>query len=88
MKNKYNNQHTSLFFKIENLVKLCLHKNYNILNIKSRKLNAQFIDSFKVIERINCLTYRLKLFNIMKIHNIIFIAHLKFTHFSFNDFYK
>ena len=40
MKNKYNNQYTFLFFKIENLVKLYLHKNYNILNIKLKKLNT------------------------------------------------
>ena len=88
MKNKYNSQHTFLFFKIENLVKLHLYKNYNILNIKLRKLNTQFINLFKIIEKINYLTYKLKLFNIMKIYNVIFIAHLKSVHCLFNNFYK
>ena len=88
MKNKYDNQHISLFFKIEDLVKLYLHKNYNILNIKLRKLSAQFIDSFKIIKKINCLTYKLKLFNTIKIHNVIFITYLKFVHCLFDDFYK
>ena len=88
MKNKYDSQHTSLFFKIKDLVKLCLHKDYNILDIKLRKLNTQFVSLFKVIKRIDCLTYKLKLFNIMRIHNVIFIAHLKSAYCSFNDFYK
>ena len=88
MKNKYDSQHTSLFFKIEDLVKLHLHKSYNILNIKLRKLSTQFVDSFKVIERIDCLAYRLKLFNTMRIHNVIFIAHLKSAHCSFDDSHK
>ena len=88
MKNKYNNQHIFLFFKIEDFVKLCLHKNYNVLNIKLKKLNVQFINLFKFIKKINYLTYKLKLFNTMKIHNVIFIIYLKFVHCLFNDFYK
>ena len=32
---------------------------------------------FKILERIEHLTYRLKLFINMKIYNVIFIAHLK-----------
>ena len=54
MKNKYNSQHTFLFFKIEDFIKLHLHKSYNVLNIKLRKLSIQFINLFKVIKRIRC----------------------------------
>ena len=35
------------------------------------------IRSFKILERIKHLIYRLKLFANMKIHDVIFITHLK-----------
>ena len=35
------------------------------------------IKSFKILERIERFIYRLKLFINMKIHDVIFIAHLK-----------
>ena len=88
MKNKYNNQHTLLFFKIKDFIKLCLYKDYNILNIKLRKLSMQFVNLFKIIKRINCLAYKLELLNMMRIHNVIFIAYLKSVYNLSDNSYK
>ena len=58
-------------------MKLRLYKDYNILDIISHKIEAQFINLFEVTKRINKLAYRLKLLNNIKIYNVIFVAMLK-----------
>ena len=55
------------------------HKNYKVFAIISKKIESQLIKSFKIFEKIERLTYRVKLPVNMKIHNVIFIAHLKST---------
>ena len=54
-----------------------LHKNYKVSIIISKKIKSQLIKLFKILERIERLIYRMKLPVNMKIHNVIFIAHLK-----------
>ena len=67
MKTKYHydRKHHSLFLKIENYDLLRLHREYEILFIKqfNFKFSQQYIGFFKVIERIERLAYKLKLFN-------------------------
>ena len=54
-----------------------LYKNYKILIITSKKIRLELIRLFKIFERIERLTYRMKLSINIKIHDVIFIAHLK-----------
>ena len=77
MKKIYNTRHQFIFFKIKNLINLRFHKGYRVFVITSKKIRSQLIRSFKILERIEHLIYRLKLSINMKIHNVISIAHLK-----------
>ena len=77
MKKYYDDRHKSKFFSVENMINLQLHHRYTILSIQNRKIEQQFIDSFRIIKRIEHLIYRLKLPSHWRIHNIIFIAHLE-----------
>ena len=77
MKKYYDNRHKSKFFNIEDMINLQLHHRYTILSIQNKKIEQQFIDSFRVKKRIEHLVYRLKLFLHWRIHNIIFIVRLK-----------
>ena len=77
IKEYYNDKHKVKFFKISNMINLQLHWEYTVLSIQNKKIKQQFIDSFKIIERIKCLIYRLNLSPHWCIHNIISIAHLK-----------
>ena len=43
---------------------------------------------FKILERIERLAYRMKLFVNMKIHDVIFITHLKPAIDSIEDLYR
>ena len=77
MKKIYNARHQFIFFKIENLINLRLHKNYKVSIITSKKIESQLIRLFKILEKIERLIYRLKLSINMKIYNVIFIVYLK-----------
>ena len=77
MKEYYNNRHKLKFFKVSNMINLQLHQRYTILSIQNKKIEQQFVSSFRVKERIEHLIYRLELPSHWWIHNIISIAHLK-----------
>ncbi len=59
MKYYYNWKHKSLYFKIEDLINLCLHKSYMLLNLKkkNKKLRQQFVNLLKVLNCIEKLIY-------------------------------
>ena len=88
MKEYYDARYLSKFFDINDLINLKFPKNYQILIIKSKKIGSQFIDSFRVIEYIERLVYRLDFFDNMRIHDIIFIVYLEFVINFDDDFYK
>jgi hypothetical protein len=44
---------------------------------RNSSFKTKKIESFKIIRKIKDLTYKLKLLMYIKIHNIIFIKHLK-----------
>ena len=77
MKKIYDTRHQFIFFKIEDLVNLRLHRGYKVSVIISKKIGSQLIRSFKILERIERLAYRMELPVNMKIHNVISIAHLE-----------
>ena len=77
MKKVYDMRHQFIFFKVKNLINLRLYKDYKVFIIISKKIKSQLIRSFKIFERIERLTYRVKLSVNMKIHDVIFITHLK-----------
>ena len=60
------------------MINLRLYKNYRIFIIISKKINSQLINFFRISKRIERLIYRFDLLNNMKIHDIVFIIHLKF----------
>jgi len=47
------------------------------LSLRSSSLNAKKIESFKIIRKIEDLTYKLELLSHIKIHNVIFVKHLE-----------
>jgi hypothetical protein len=63
MQNKthYDRRHTSLFLKVEEWVLLRLHHEYFVSSFKNmtKKIFAQYIEFFRIIQRIERLIYRL-----------------------------
>ena len=86
-KRRYDQIHINIQFKIKNCVFFELCFDYIIFDLNNYKLNQQRVDSFKIIEKINTLTYRFELSFVMQIHFVIFITQLKFASLSNNDSY-
>ena len=86
----YDRKHQFLFMKIDDYALIKLHHDYNIstIEILDKKLSQQYIDSFKIFEKIDNLTYRLKFSNHWRIHFVLFIIQLKFVFSSMNDFFN
>ena len=57
----YDRKHQSMYFDVENYALLRLHRDYNIFFAKFKKLNQQYVNSFRVAEKIKQLTYHLKI---------------------------
>jgi hypothetical protein len=91
MQNKahYDRRHTSLFLKIDEWVLLRLHHEYFISRSKNmtKKIFTQYIESFKIIQRIKRLIYRLDISSDWKIHSVFFVTQLKLASNSANDSY-
>ena len=87
MKKVYNARHLFIFFKVKDLVNLRIYKNYKVFIITSKKIRSQLIRLFKIFKRIKRLTYRVKLFINIKIHDVIFITDLKSIIDSVEDSY-
>lgn len=62
---------------VGDLFNLRLHRGYRVPAIKSKKLGPQLVGPFPVIERIGRLVYRLRLPPMMRIHDVISVAHLE-----------
>ena len=62
-KSHYDHRHSFLFFKKKKMTLLKLHYKYDVsltLNI-FKKLTQQFVNSFKIIAKIDRLTYKLNI---------------------------
>ena len=86
----YDRKHQLLFMKIDDYVLIRLHHDYNIsiIEVFDKKLSQQYVDFFKIIEKIDNLTYRLKLSNHWRIHFVLFVIQLKSVFSSMNDFFN
>jgi hypothetical protein len=89
MQNKahYDRRHTSLFLKIDEWVLLRFHYEYFISSSKdmTKKVFAQYINLFKIIQRIERLIYRLSVSFDWKIHSVFFVVQLKSVSDSAKD---
>ena len=77
MKEYYDAHHQFMFFRVNDFVNIRLHRGYSVPAIKSKKIEQQLIDPFKIIKRVGRLAYQLELPVNMKIHKVLFVAHLK-----------
>jgi hypothetical protein len=90
MKHYYDRKHQSLNLKIEDFALLRLHKEYNILAIKilDKKLSQQYAKSFKILEKMKNLIYRLNLSQHWRIHLVISMTQLESVFDSIKDSYN
>jgi hypothetical protein len=87
MKIRHDSTRKSLNLNVKDLVYLRLHKEYTQSDMINRKFSKQRLESIKILEKIDKLTYRLKVLVTWKIHSIISIIHLKCAS-SENDSYE
>ena len=59
MKYTYDENHYPLYLKASDWVNIRLHKGYNILAIKNKKLGEQYTRLVQVIKRVGYLAYQL-----------------------------
>ena len=86
-KNYYDKKHKSWQLQINDWVLLKLHKIYNIsfIAILDKKLSQQYVDSFRILKKIENLTYCLQILEHWKIYSIISITQLKFSSSLLNN---
>ena len=83
-KTRYDRAHRVVIIKLKDKVYLRLHQGYIISNLSNHKLFNQRVDSFKIIERVDQLTFRLQLSSVIKIHLVISIGQLESITFEKN----
>ena len=90
MKAQYDARYEPKFFEVGDWVSLRLHRGYTVPGLKDRnhKIEQQFAGPFEIIEKVNRLSYRLRLPPSMsRISPVISIAHLEpATHPSVDPF--
>ena len=88
-KRLYDQKHQSIQMNVENWALIRLHKNYNIFvtAILEKKLSQQYVDSFQIIQRIENLAYKLKIFDNWRIWSVFTISQLESSFEFVNDFY-
>ena len=65
---------------------LSLYYNYTLRDLKNKKISSQRAKLFKIIKKINKLTYKLQLSLLIKIYFIISIAQLKSISSRFDSY--
>ncbi len=86
----YDRRHSSFFLKVNEWAMLRLHHEYFISDSKNmiKKISTQYVESFKVVQRIKRFAYRLAISEDWKIHSIFSIAQLESTSDSAQNFYN
>ena len=86
----YDDNHTSLQMQIEDWTLLRLHKKYDIsfTVVLERKLSEQYVESFRILQKIDNLVYKLNISLTWKIWSIIFIAQLESSSTSTSNSFK
>ena len=75
----YDARHTSILLRSDEKIYLQLNKDYKLFDKLNSKLSQQRCESFKILERVERLAYRLKLSSTWRIHSIVSIAQLEST---------
>ena len=75
----YDRDHRTLFLNKDDSAYLRLHKDYNIsINaIITRKLEQQYVESFKILKKIEYLAYKLNLLEHWRVNSVIIVAMLE-----------
>jgi hypothetical protein len=86
-KTHYDRRYLLFFLKIDEWVMLRLHHDYSISKSKNRtkKIFAQYVESFKIIQKVDRLIYRLNISSDWKIHSVFSVAQLKSVFDSAKD---
>ena len=84
----YDQSHKPLNLAVGEYALLRLHKGYHIPSVTSRKLGAQRVGPFKVLEKIGNLAYRMEFPPHWRIHPVISVAHLEPAPNPHNDPFK
>ena len=66
-----------MYFDVKNWILFRFHRNYNIFFAKFKKLSQQYVDFFRIVEKINRLFYCLKISEYWMIHFIFIVVQLK-----------
>lgn len=77
IKIKYDVKYLFFILKKKDETFFKLYYDYFISSLINKKLSQQRVKSFKILNKINYLIYKLRLSSIIKIHFIIFIIQLK-----------
>ena len=77
MKVYYNSKYKALYIKSEEEIFLSLHYDYTLRDLRNKKISSQRAKLFKIIKKVNKLTYKLQLSSLIKIYSIISITQLK-----------
>ena len=88
VKSYYDKKHQFINLKKKSQIYFNFHYEYIIFELKNKKLFSQRIKSFKVLQKIDALTYRLKFSSIIIIHFVIFVSQLKFVSKNRDSFHK
>ena len=90
IKRYYDEKHTSIYMRKNDYVFIKFHHDYDIsfTIVFENKYNQQYVKSFRILKRIDKLTYRFDLFNHWRIHSILFIAQLKSCFDSTTNFFN
>ena len=83
----YDARHTSILLRSGEKTYLQLNKSYKLLGKLNSKLSQQRCESFKILERVERLAYRLELSSAWRIHSVVSIAQLESTSVE-ADFYE
>ena len=88
-KHYYDQKHKFVHFSKKNWTLLRLHQNYSIPFTKKleKKLFQQFVESFKIFQRVENLVYKLEIPTHWRIHSVFIIAQLKLVFDPKSDFY-
>jgi hypothetical protein len=89
-KTHYDRRHSSLFLKVDEWAMLRLHHEYFISESKDmiKKISTQYVESFKVVQRVKRLAYRLAISEDWKIYSVFSIAQLESTSDSAQNLYN
>ena len=76
IKRHYDEKHKLMHMRKNDYALIRLHKKYDIsfIVVLKFKYNQQYVDSFRILKRVNRLIYRLNLSSHWRIHSVLFIT--------------